>query len=167
MKAGATLHLEEAQSTVSEMYAAGDDTDIAVTREGVFAKNAAASLAEQSEFAGVMVANPFILTNDCPAMKALFEIDAETVFASMEICWMEADVVAAVTEIRFVVEPEVSDTKAGAVRGWTNPVPFGQTFPLSIPYDPTVDVDAVLKHNAPTVVKDVVGALVVVQVGEE
>merc|ERR1719183_2210137 len=29
--------------------------------------------------------------------------------------------------------------KAGAATGWMKPAPLGQIFPLSIPYDPTVD----------------------------
>ena len=83
---GATLHLEEAQSTVTMTVAVGEVTDIEVISAGVFAKNAAASAAVQSVEPGIIGARPDNLTKDCPATNALVEIAAVMVpLAATEI----------------------------------------------------------------------------------
>jgi hypothetical protein len=101
--------------------------------------------------------------NDCPAVKAEVLIAAVIVFAVIVI--VERVPEALEEAVRVAPLLVVSEVKAGAVTGWMKPAPLGQIFPLSIPYDPTVEVDASVKHRPWTVLIVPVGAPAVVHVG--
>jgi hypothetical protein len=160
---GAIWHLDTDQSTfrvrVAAVWVVWENV---VTRAGVLARNATASSLEQAVLEGTRSPDVReILANDCPFTNCALEARLVT---------ERADVTEAILNVSVCSDAVVVDCEAttdasapklwmdGATTGWMKPAPLGQIFPLSIPYDPIVEVVALVKQRPDTMVDGVDGA---------